>query len=115
MVTDKAAWLAKNLLGWKKWGKSIYSAWVDPNHAPGVNEFRGLEYLSTGNGMLEIIEAMWGRGWRCHLCSPWEKRRTWLADFFKGMGVVEDSNERYGDTPPAAVIEAAYAALQERG
>jgi len=109
-VTDKAAWLAEHLMGWEwkdgvigsiqrpHWRRKLTGIWEEQN------------YLSTGDGMLEIIEAMRGRGFELYV----DPIQVWFVKYdppIKGISVFTTSQPKFG---PAAVIEAAYEALKEK-
>lgn len=106
MTPEQANELGVRILGWANLdAKEDPEFWMDLR----------LKRLLSGDGMLEIIAAMQERGYRAHLCSPWEKRGTWLADFFKGIGLIAESNEHYGNTLPEAVMVAAHQTLSSGG
>ena len=71
-------------------------------------DFAKLDWLLTGNGMLEGIEKMRERGYRTHLCVDLKMR--WLAECFVGeaTGPFRDCT---APTLPEAFARAAFAAL----
>ena len=109
MSSDKAAWLAENLLGAHFDDKVRMWTWTSGHDTDGF--LSASDRFNTGNGMLEIIEAMRVRGYDLQINHNAPSPRT-LARFWKaGTKPHRDTRGIWADSLPAAVIEAAYAAL----
>lgn len=113
---DKAAWLAEDLLGWGQIGAG--NTWWEE---PGGKLHGGISapwgYLTTGNGMLEIIDAMRERGHDLTLATRKEGVSGCFVHLSKMPSPVSSFHVDGGwfeaETFPLAVIESAWEALQE--
>ena len=109
-------YLATELLGWERHAGTYFfrHRWNTPE------EVRA--YLLTGNGMLEIIEAMRERGFYCDSGTDAEYKGPCFATFTEKrrkeravFGEPKPNSHSYANTLPEAVIRAAYAALKGQG
>lgn len=120
-MDEVLAYLAVELLGWE-WSE-CESTETDHVHGPNcpyswtfkgdgsTNSYEiGLGYLLTGNGMLEIIEAMRARGFTPVIQGGGPNTGLPRA-FFAGINMAQPGSEAV--TYPEAVACAAYAALRE--
>lgn len=108
-LEQQLAYLASNLLNWRP-SQDTTGWYYDPKR----QDFSptGLDYLLTGDGMLEIIEAMFKRGQHCMLES-WPSRNfrvNYTCCFTDG---IEDADSEGADSLPEAVARAAYEALNQ--
>ena len=102
-LTQIAETVAVELLGWHRtldgWGHESFPKWMWPHVKA--------SYLLTGNGMLEIIEAMRERGEYVQIHSGKSSLGNYSVRFSTTTIYMED-------TLPEAVLRAAYAALEGR-
>ena len=102
-LRQECEWLAENLLGWEPQdevhGIKLYLREYRPTRADAE--------LLTGNGMVEITEALFekGQGIDIRIDKTIYEYEAWVGP-----------NRRYGraDTLPKAVVLAAYRALKEQ-
>lgn len=119
-LNDVLAYLATELLGWRRLPPPNTQLYSRPDSS--TSSVLAVKWLLTGNGMLEIIEAMRERGCEAVMRSfvPESDDDTSLAEAAFDTGMIVDATaqlfSRGIDAPtlPEAVARAAYAALQEQ-
>lgn len=106
-LEHKAAVVAEWLLGWRQldfndndWGLRPADAHPDNDFFPGIS------WLTTGEGMLSILEALKEKGHRRFLFEWDFQTDKWWATIGDESGYAPDL--------PGAVLEAAYAALEDK-
>ena len=105
-------YLATELLGWERDRFPAFNdgSWSKPkNHFTQLSNQELYLHLLTGNGMLEVVEAMRDRGFLVSCTSLLKEDGGWT------VFIVSDENDwdGYADTLPEAVCRAAYEALHD--